>query len=140
MKTQMIDRLFGDVYVMLNFEITFDGVQSWFQMAGINMDVPTLFKSLLLPENLTDEEQALILRTVLYRYEDVFFQTNRAQFTDSDNTDSAIHQLLLRMMNQRTLYGENDALLDLYLNLQEDKQREEPVYVDLHGIFNSKWV
>jgi hypothetical protein len=145
MNAQMTDRLFGDSFVMMHFEITFEGVKSWFNMTGYCMDDATLFRMLLLPEYFPEEKQAEMLRNIVYRYEDVFFQANRNGIGDEHESDpqsdstEPIHQLLLKMMNKRTLLGEDNALLDLYVILQEDKQCVEPRYPSLHALFDRKW-
>ncbi|KAA1190794.1 hypothetical protein PAENI_00640 [Paenibacillus sp. B2(2019)] len=52
---------------------------------------------------------------------------------------NSVHQLLLRMMNSRTLNGEDNTKLDLYLLLQEDRQADTPLYPTLHHLFDVKW-
>lgn len=145
MKAQITDRLFGDAFVMMHFEITFEGVKSWFNMANYTMSESTLFRTLLVPEYSSEEQRAELLRMVVYRYEDVFFQANRTcidQMNETDpstESDEPIHQLLLHMMNKRTLVGIDNALLDLYIIIQEDKQSGQPSYVSLHDLFDEKW-
>lgn len=143
MNAQMTDRLFGDAFVMMNFEITFHGVKSWFDMAGYNYDDAMLFRLLLFPESFSEELQAGILRMIVYRCEDIFFQTNRSGTSpeaDSQyDSNEATHQLLLKMMSLRTLQGTDNALLDLYVLIQEDMQRDAPLYATLHSLFQQKW-
>lgn len=145
MNAQLTDRLFGDSYIMLNFEITFEGVKSWFSMAGLQMDDAILFRSLLMPESLHPDVQSEMLRTIVYRHEDIFFQTNRiwdiedASKHSISDTSEPIYQLLLHMMSTRTLHGDQEAQIDLYVALQEDRLRDVPVYPTLHHLFDQKW-
>lgn len=140
MNTQLINLQFSDTYYMVNFEISFQGIQSWMTMAGHNMDEASLFRALLFPESLEVDHQSDLFWTILHRYEDVFFQTNRNWYDPEDpETMCNAHQLLLCMMNNRTLNGEENALLDLYLLLQQDKQADEPLYPTLHTLFDVKW-
>ncbi|MFE5324692.1 hypothetical protein ACFQ88_39240 [Paenibacillus sp. NPDC056579] len=145
MNAQLTDRLFGDSYIMLNFEITFEGVKSWFSMAELQMDDATLFRSLLMPESLHPDVQSEMLRTIVYRHEDIFFQTNRIRHKEDTaehsilNASEPIYQLLLHMMNTRTLKDDQEAQIDLYVALQEDRLRDVPAYPTLHHLFDQKW-
>lgn len=142
MKT-LLDRYFVDSYIMVNFDITFEGIKSWFSMSGLIIDDATLFRSLLLPEQLYPDIQSEFMRMIVYRNEDVFFQANRLGISEEEDRFSdvlePVHQLLLKIMNIRTLRGEQEALLDLYVLLQEDKTLSEPLYPSLHGLFSQKW-
>ncbi|KGP78100.1 MULTISPECIES: hypothetical protein [Paenibacillus] len=136
MNAQIAER--SDSFFMMNFEITFKGVQAWLDMAGHPMDDSKLFRLLFSSDYL--QEQAEILRMIVYRYEDVFFQANRTALNEQESDIRAdvhepIHQLLLKMMNQRIIAGEDNALLDLYLILQKDKQSSTPQYTSLHCFF-----
>lgn len=51
MNTQLVNLQFSDTYLMVNFEITFQEIQSWLSMAGHNMDDASLFRALLFPES-----------------------------------------------------------------------------------------
>lgn len=141
MNAQMMDQLFVDSYLMMNFEITFSGVRSWFEMAGIPTDDAVLFKALLFPEQITPDLQAEITRMIVYRYEDVFFQVSRTDENIEDNAglirdvNEPVHQLLLRMMNVRSLQGTEDAFFELGFTLQKDKVNEQPLYPSLHNYF-----
>ncbi|WP_336788363.1 hypothetical protein [Paenibacillus sp. MMO-177] len=132
MNAQMMDSLFIESYLMLNMDISFTGVRTWFEMAGLSMDDVTLFKTLWQPEKMASEYQAEVSRLIIYRIEDVFFQINRTE----EEFSEPIHQLLLRTMNTRTLYGEQDAMIDLGVLLMQDKEREVPLYPSLHTYFN----
>ncbi len=137
MNTQLVQRQVSDTYIMLNFEITFQGIHRWLALAGYVMDDATLFRSLFNPEAIDPEKQTELLYTILHRYEDVFFQMNTYLLNDNSiESHSPIHQLLLRMMNHRTLHGEDDALLDLYLLIQEDCKAEQAIYPSLHHLFD----
>jgi len=143
MKT-LLDRFFIDSYIMINFDITFEGVKSWFSMSGLMIDDDTLFRSLLIPEHLYPDIQSEFMRMIVYRNEDVFFQANRAGISDDledplSDIKEPVHQLLLKVMNIRTLRGEKEALLDLYVILQADKIQNEPLYPSLHELFSQKW-
>jgi hypothetical protein len=140
MNTQLVNLQFSDTYLMVNFEITFQEIQSWLSMAGHNMDDASLFRALLFPESLDSDQQTELCWIILHRYEDVFFQTNR-NWTDPEHPASTynVHQLLLRMMNSRTLNGEDNTKLDLYLLLQQDRQADTPLYPTLHHLFDVKW-
>ncbi|WP_405176533.1 hypothetical protein MHI27_14115 [Paenibacillus sp. FSL H8-0261] len=50
-----------------------------------------------------------------------------------------MHQLLIRMMNSRTLNDEDNTKLDLNLLLQQDRQTDTPLYPTLHQLFDVKW-
>lgn len=133
MALQIHNQLFVESFIMLNFEITFDGVKSWFGWSGNVLDDADLFKAFLFPEELPAGRQAELLCLITYRYEDVFFQENRG-----GDTNESKHQLLLRLMNVRTLRGVNEAMLDLWITLKEDKLREKPLYPTLHTLFSMK--
>lgn len=135
MTAQLTQR--SDSFVMMNFEITFKGLQAWLALAGQPMDDATLFRILFSSDFLLQVEQAEILRMIVYRYEDAYFQAFRNEFNEEVNDQGEpIHQLLLAMMNQRLLKGEEDALLDFYLILQEDIHRDMPLYPSLHQFFD----
>lgn len=139
MKPVFVERQVSNTFVMLNFEITFKGIQKWLSMAGHTMDDAKLFQSLLMPENIDPEQQAELLWLILHRYEDVFFQVNACMLGDADDdANSPIHQLLLQMLSRRTLVGEKDTLLDLYLIIHEDRKAEKPLYCSLHHMFDQK--
>ncbi|WP_405176532.1 hypothetical protein MHI27_14110 [Paenibacillus sp. FSL H8-0261] len=73
MNTQLVNLQFSDTYLMVNFEITFQEIQSWLSMTGHNMDDASLFRALLFPESLDSDQQTELCWTILHRYEDVFF-------------------------------------------------------------------
>jgi hypothetical protein len=139
MNAQMVDQLFVESYMMMNMEITFAGVRSWFDMSGSTMDDVTLFKVLLFPEQMTADIQAEAALMIVYRYEDVFFQVNRAEESIDEPVDphrdvtEPLHQLLLKSMNTRTLQGTEDALIDLGVTLMQDMLKYEPLYPSLHA-------
>lgn len=141
MKTPIMDQLFVESYLMLNMEITFAGVREWFHMSGVMLDDVALFQALLQPELIATENQPLVSRLIIYRYEDVFFQVNR--IGDSPEADSnplrnvhdPLHQLLLRLLNTKTLDGEQNAMIDLGLALIQDQERDTPQFPSLHGYF-----
>lgn len=136
-----IERQVRDTFVMLNFEITFHGIQKWLSMAGHTMDDASLFRALLMPGNIDPEQQSELLWLILHRYEDVFFQVNACMLGDSDDeASSPVHQLLLKLLNHRTLHGEKDTVLDLYLLIQEDRKAVEPIYPTLHHMFDRETV
>ncbi|WP_187768209.1 hypothetical protein [Paenibacillus sp. PL91] len=137
----MMDKLFLESYLMMNMEITFAGVRAWFDMAGMVMDDVPLFRALLLPEKMVIEDQAEFTRLIIYRYEDVFYQVNRTCFSTDGDADplrdeyDPIHQLLIRLMNTLSLSGEQNAMIDLGLELNLDRKRETPLYPSLHSFF-----
>ncbi|WP_337035202.1 hypothetical protein [Paenibacillus illinoisensis] len=138
MRSQTVDLNFN--FFMMNFEITFNGVRAWFEMAGHPMTDIELFQLLLSPEQLTESDESEILRTLIYRYEDVFFQANRLSMNEDvdvpvTDTDEPLHQLLLRILQYKTLHGEQNALIELYLILQSDKHSKKPLYTALHDFF-----
>ncbi|SCW44991.1 hypothetical protein SAMN04487970_1007157 [Paenibacillus tianmuensis] len=96
-------------------------------------------------QSLLPEAKAELFSMVVYRYEDVFFQANRSGITQEtateplSDTNEPIHQLLLRILNTRTLHGDQEALLDLYVLLQQDRLLKAPNYPSLHGLFDQKW-
>lgn len=130
MTVQLHNQLFGEAFIMLNFEMTFEGVKSWFNWSGHVIDDAELFKTLLVPEEFSPERQAELLRMITFRYEDVFFQ----EYRDGDANEDK-HQLLLRLMNVRTLRGINEAMIDLWITLKDDRLRETPTYPSLHSLF-----
>ncbi|WP_179036118.1 hypothetical protein [Paenibacillus sp. URB8-2] len=101
------------------------------------MDDSALFRFLLQPRWLDNDLQTKLACLILYRYENVFFQVHRSMDMDDPALSSPLHQILLRMMNHRTLYGEEETVLDLYLLLQEDRQKEKPLYPSFHHLFTS---
>lgn len=139
MNTQMMDNLFFETYMMTSTEITFAGICSWFKMNGKAIDDVTLFKALLFPEQLDPEQQAEFTRMIVYRHEEVFFQVNRADDPDCDDiaphrdVSDPVHQLLLRLMNTRSLHGGEDALIDLGVALHQDMKKDNPRYPTLHS-------
>ncbi|MGG4132443.1 hypothetical protein ABEW19_29760 [Paenibacillus illinoisensis] len=138
MRSQTVDLNFN--FFMMNFEITFSGVRAWLEMAGHSMTDIELFQLLLSPEQLTESDESEILRTLIYRYEDVFFQANRLSMNEDvdvpvTDTDEPLHQLLLRILQYKTLNGEQNALIELYLLLQNDKISDAPLYPSLHDYF-----
>jgi hypothetical protein len=141
MNAEMVDQLFVDSYLMMNLEITFSGVRSWFEMAGISTDDSLLFKALLFPEQITPDLQVEIAQMIVYRYEDIFFQVSRtddsveSEAGPNYDVNEAMHQLLLRMMNVRSLKGTEDAFFELGFILQKDKFNEQPLYLSLHNYF-----
>lgn len=112
-------------------------------MASKEIDDAPLFR--LLAQSLLPEAKAELFSMVVYRYDDVFFQANRSGITQETATDplsdtnEPIHQLLLRFLNTRTLHGNQEALLDLYVLLQQDRLLEAPKYPSLHGLLDHKW-
>lgn len=140
MRSSLNEQLFIDSYYMVNLEITFDGIKNWFEMAGASVSDKTLFKSLLFPEQCLSDETSDILQMIVYRYEDVFFQANR-EYINMDEPDIAsssggnIHKLLVQIMRVKTLRGSDEALLDLYVELESDKLRDDPDYPTLHDYF-----
>ncbi|MGO4695547.1 hypothetical protein AB4Z50_14840 [Paenibacillus sp. 2TAB26] len=143
MRAQMMDKLFLESYLMMNMEITFVGVKAWFEMAGMPMDDVALFRALLLPEKIDSALQPEMTRLIVYRYEDVFFQVNRTcNSTDGDadplrDVYDPLHQLLIRLMNTLSLDGEQNAMIDLGLELNLDRKREIPLYPSLHTFFQT---
>lgn len=143
MNAQSMDQLFVESYMMMNFEITFSGVRAWFEMGGMPCDDSELFKALLFPEQISIDLQAELTRMIVYRYEDVFFQVSRldepieGSVDVKEETAEPVHQLLLHLMNIRSLRGSNDALIDLGLALSSDKSIDEPLYPSLHSYFHS---
>lgn len=141
MNTQMMEQLFVESYIMMNLEITFPGVRSWFDMVGMAIEDAELFKTLLFHEQIRSEIQSEITRMIVYRHEDVFFQVNRtndtadAQEIPVQDTSDPVHQLLIRLMNVRSLKSSEDALIDLGVALQKDRVRDIPLYPSLHGYF-----
>lgn len=133
----MLDRLFSDVFGMLHFEITFEGVRKWFGIAGVPFNDAALFHRLLAPEQFLEIDESQIPRMIFYRYEDMYFQTNRCDQEGGPVADyhEPLHQLLLQMMNKRVLDGLEEAMLDLYLILQQDRNNPSPIYPTLHGLF-----
>ncbi|AGA60004.1 hypothetical protein Theco_4000 (plasmid) [Thermobacillus composti KWC4] len=131
--TQIHTQLFIESFIMLNFEITFDGMKTWFSWSGDVLEDAELFRTVLFPEELPEDRQAKLLRMIAYRYEDMFFQEHRG----GDAFESK-HQLLLRLMNVRTLNGVNEAMLDLWITLKADRSRKNPAYPTLHSLFYSK--
>ncbi|MFC5402452.1 hypothetical protein [Cohnella soli] len=143
MNAQMLEDLFVESYMMVNFEITFNGVRQWFEMAGYDFDEATLFRCLLFPEQISSDRQAELARLVVYRYEDVFFQVSRMNDQDSvrvsiQDESEPVHQLLLRLMNVRSLRGVEDTIIDLGVALQKDKSSASPLYGPLHRFFEIK--
>ena len=108
MNAQMMDNLFVESYMMMNFEITFSGVRAWFEMSNAQMDDVTLYRNLLFPEQISHEKQAEMTRMVIYRCEDVFFQVNRVDEPSEEpvhplrDVNEPMHQLLLRLMHVRS--------------------------------------
>lgn len=144
MNAQIMDQLFVESYLMMNLEITFTGVRSWFEMSGAQMEDIDLFGALLFPDQIRPELQSEITRMIVYRHEDVFFQVSRADGLNSVDNDpkldtfEPVHQLLLRCMNVRSLSGIDDAIIDLGIALQKDMLREQPLYPTLHSYFQAK--
>lgn len=144
MNAQMIDQLFVESYLMINLEITFSGVRSWFEMSGVPIEDIDLFGALLFPDQIRPELQSEIARMIVYRQEDVFFQVNRANQFISDrdvpinDIYEPVHQLLLRCMNVRSLSSIDDAIIDLGMSLQKDNSLENPLYPTLQGFFRAK--
>lgn len=145
MRANIQEQLFSDSYYMINLEITFDGVRKWFDMAGISIPDKTLFKTLLFPEQSLSDDTLQILQMIIYRYEDVFFQANK-EYTNVDEPDTAtlaggnVHRLLVDLMKVKTLRGSEEALLDLYVELDKDKLRVDPAYPSLHDYFDNHYV
>lgn len=142
MNAQMIENLFVESYMMMNFEITFNGVRQWFDMAAYDIDELTLFRYLLFPEQISSDRQAELARVIVYRCEDVFFQVSRLDEKDTARPDiqnvlEPIHQLLLRLMKVRALHGVENAIIDLGVALQQDMTSENPIYSPLHGFFHN---
>ncbi|WP_054943573.1 hypothetical protein [Paenibacillus ihuae] len=144
MNAQMMDQLFVESYLMMNLEITFTGVRSWFEMGGIPTEDIELFGALLFPDQIRPELQSEITRMIVYRHEDVFFQVSRTVEPNSGNDNpkhdifDPVHQLLLRCMNVRSLSGVDDAVIDLGIALHKDMARVQPLYPTLHGFFQAK--
>ena len=56
MNAQMMDNLFVESYMMMNFEITFSGVRAWFEMSNAQMDdVLHCTRNLFFPEQISHE-------------------------------------------------------------------------------------
>lgn len=143
MNAQMMDNLFVESYMMMNLEITFNGVRTWFEMSEDQVDDVELFRNLLFPEQIAHARQAEFTRMIVYRYEDVFFQVNRLNEAENDfhplrDVNEPIHQLLLRMMQIRSLRGADETIIDLWVALQKDKASENPKFSQLHGFFEIK--
>ena len=140
MNTQIMDQIFVESYMMMSFEITFAGVRNWFDLAETQIESDDLFGALLFPEQIRPNFQLEFARMILYRHEDVFYQASRTHHSIGtedpirDITDP-VHQLLLHMMNVRTLRGSENALIDLGVVLNKDKSLDQPLYPSLHGFF-----
>src|SRR5690606_15074549 len=105
----------------------YPGVRKWFEMAGERSDDLFLFRALLLPDKLSGDQQVSFAQMIIFRHEDVFFQMHRGL-----STDDHLHQLLVRLLNVRTLRGDDEALLDLWDELKRDKESEQPKYAPIH--------
>jgi hypothetical protein len=130
MNAQMIGQLQMETYFMMNLEIAYPGVRKWFQMAGEPSDDLFLFRALLMPDKLPMEQQVSFAQMIIFRHEDVFFQMHRGL-----STDDPLHQLLVRLLNVRTLRGDDEALLNLWEELKRDKTSEQPKYAPIHDFF-----
>ncbi|MGU3473131.1 hypothetical protein ACLBWT_18535 [Paenibacillus sp. D51F] len=140
MNAQMMDSLFVESYMMMNMEISFAGVRSWFEMTELPISDTELFRALLFPEQISPDFQSEFTRMVVYRHEDMFFQASRSHHligTHDPIRDSSdpIHQLLLHLLNVRTLRGSENALIDLGVALHKDMGRDQPRYLTLHAYF-----
>ncbi|AJE54233.1 hypothetical protein [Paenibacillus polymyxa] len=130
-----------DLFFLMNFEMTYKGVKKWFEDAGYPMNDIELFQALLFPEQLPEGKQFDLLNMVVDRYENIFFQNNRIYENNADdeinNTRDPMHQLLLQVLRDRNIHGEEDALITLGLALMKDKQASEPHYKALHSYFDT---
>lgn len=132
MNALLSKQLHAETYLMLNIEITFTGLRQWFRMAGEQYDDVLLFQAVLMPEKAVPEKQAEFAQLVLFRHEDVFFHMHRGL-----PTDDPIHQLMLRILNVRTLYGEENAVIELWETLNRDRMEKQPKYRSIHEFFSS---
>lgn len=142
MNAQMLDQLFVESYMMMNLEITFAGVRNWIELAETSIDDISLFGALLFPEQIRPDFQSEFARMILYRHEDMFFQASRNHHsigTDDPIRDSSdsVHQLLVHLMNVRSLRGNENALIDLGVALHKDMARDVPLYPSLHDYFQT---
>lgn len=142
MNAQMLDQIFVESYLMVNMEITFAGIRNWFELAESPIDDAALFGALLFPEQIDSDFQLAFARMILYRQEDVFFQASRTHHSIGAedrirDTSEPIHQLLLRLMNVRSLNGTENALIDLGVALSKDKALDRPLYPSLHHYFQT---
>lgn len=130
-----------DLFFVLNFEMTYKGAQRWFADAGYTMSDIELIKTLVFSEQLPEDHQFDLLNLVLDRYENVFFQANRVFEHNADDeindTHDPMHQLVLHILRERIIYGEENALITLGLALIKDKQATEPQYSALHSYFDT---
>lgn len=139
MESRLQDDLFIESYMMMNFEITFTGVRKWFEMANIQRDDSTLFRNLLFPEQVAHEEYTELAGMIINRYEDVYFQISRMSGHEGIGCphygeNDSIHLLLLKMMHVRSIYGIEDAIIELGCALQKDKLCDKPIYFSLYQI------
>ncbi|MFD1130703.1 hypothetical protein [Paenibacillus sp. PDC88] len=132
MNVQLVEQLQTETYFMLNLEITFTGLKEWFHMAGMQCDDVSLFQSILMPEKISPEKQVEFAQLILYRHEDVFFQMHRGL-----SADEPLHQLLIQLLNVRTLHGEETAILDLWEKLNLDRKETDPKYRSIYELFSN---
>lgn len=130
-----------DLFYVMNFEMTFTGARRWFADAGHSMSDIDLFKTIVFSEQLPEDIQFTILNLVMDRYESVFFQANRVFEHNADDeindTHDPMHQLVLHIMRERIIHGEENAMITLGLALIKDKQAAEPQYSTLHSYFDT---
>ncbi|MFB5268170.1 hypothetical protein ACE41H_15485 [Paenibacillus enshidis] len=124
---------------MMNFEITFAGVASWFQSEGLPHDDNSILRALLLSEELPEDVQEQFFHLLIDRYENINFQSHR-NFDEGVadhycDVTKPLHQLSLRFLKDRELHGLDEALINLGLELAQDKQREAPFYESIHAFF-----
>ncbi|MFD2614695.1 hypothetical protein [Paenibacillus gansuensis] len=140
MNAQMMDQIFVESYMMMNLEITFAGVRNWFELAETSIDDAALFGALLFPEQIPSDFRSEFARMILYRHEDMYFQASRTHHSIGTedpirDTSEPVHQLLVRLMNVRSLHGNENALIDLGVALHKDKALNVPLYQSLHRYF-----
>lgn len=138
MKT-MQQQLSNEIFYMMNFEITFDGVVAWFQSEGLPYDDTSVLKALILPEELPEDIQEQLFHLLVDRYESINFQSHR-NFDEGVNdlycdVNKPIHQMALRFLKDRELLGMHEALINLHLDLTQDKQNVAPIYGSIHSFF-----
>ncbi|MBE3650819.1 hypothetical protein [Paenibacillus polymyxa] len=130
-----------DLFFVLNFEMTYKGAQLWFTDAGYPMSDIELFKTLVFSEQLPEDRQFALLNLVVDRYENLFFQANRVFEHNADDEINdpydPMHQLVLHILRERIIHGEEDALITLGLALIKDKQATKPQYSALHSYFDT---
>lgn len=136
----MKQQLCNEIFYMMNFEITFDGVVSWFQSEGLAHDDNAVLRALLMPEALPEDVQEQFFHLLVDRHESVHFQryVNMETGTEDPYGDvtKPLHQMTLRFLKDRELHGLDEAQLNLGLELAQDKQRTSPMFANIHAFFD----